>query len=86
MTKTKSKLLVSATVLASLTLYNQAINADTPQPSVTPAIQTTNQQQNSQEPKVVDVQVTGKPNTETVGTEVFDPITVTVKTDHFLYF
>ena len=83
MTKTKSKLLVSATVLASLTLYNQAINADTTQPSVTPAIQTTNQQQNSQEPKVVDVQVTGEPNTETVGTEVFDPITVTVKTDHF---
>lgn len=83
MTKTKSKLLVSATVLASLTLYNQAINADTTQPGVNSAIQTTNQQQNSQEPKVVDVQVTGEPNTETVGTEVFDPITVTVKTDHF---
>lgn len=83
MTKIKSKLLVSTTVLASLVLYNQTINADTTQPNETPAIQATDTQQAAQAPKVVDVQVSGEPNTDTVGTEVFDPVTVTVKTDHF---
>ncbi|MCD7138870.1 hypothetical protein [Limosilactobacillus balticus] len=83
MTKIKSKLLVSTTVLASLALYNQTINADTTQPNETPVIQATDTQQAAQAPKVVDVQVSGEPNTDTVGTEVFDPVTVTVKTDHF---
>lgn len=83
MTKIKSKLLVSTTVLASLALYNQTINADTTQPNETPVVQATDTQQAAQAPKVVDVQVSGEPNTDTVGTEVFDPVTVTVKTDHF---
>lgn len=55
MTKIKSKLLVSTTVLASLVLYNQTINADTTQPNETPAIQATDTQQAAQAPKVVDV-------------------------------
>ena len=66
MTKMKNKLLVSTTVLASLALYNQTINADTTQPNETPAIQATDTQQAAQAPKVVDVQVSGEPNTQSV--------------------
>lgn len=34
-------------------------------------------------PQVVETNVTGEPDTNTTGVEVFDPVTVSVKTNHF---
>ncbi len=83
MTKMKSKILISTSVLAGLTLYNHAISADVTTPQTLTPVTQADKQQDPQAPKVINVQVSGEPNTDTVGTEVFDPVTVTVKTDHF---
>ena len=86
MRKTKYSFLISAAVMASLVLSCQAAQADDNAAPVTNAQSTaaaTTTPAEKQPPKVVSTKVDGEPDVNTTGIEVFDPVQVTVKTDHF---
>jgi predicted component of type VI protein secretion system len=85
MRKTKYSFLISAAVMASLVLSCQAAQADDNAAPVTNAQSTTaatTTPAEKQPAKVVSTKVDGEPDVNTTGIEVFDPVQVTVKTDH----
>lgn len=81
MNKLRTQLLFSTAVLAGVTVNQGIIHADVK--NQLPASTASQATQVKQAPKVVDTKVEGEPNADTAGVSVFDPVKITVNTDHF---